>query len=68
MRSNTVDRLKAVITGLGQECGATISKYGKKQELIDRIFDALSAWKATANVEKFDKARGVLYQVRNTGR
>jgi len=68
IRSNTVDRLKAVIAGFGSECGVALSKYGKKQELIDRVVDSLHNWKTAGNVEKFAKARGIVYQVRSTGR
>lgn len=44
-----------------------LSKSGKKQELIDRIINSLNDWRVSSNVDKWNKARSVLYQVRNSG-
>ncbi|KAI0068256.1 hypothetical protein BV25DRAFT_1793319 [Artomyces pyxidatus] len=67
VRHNTVDKLKQIISGLNEECWTAISKSGKKQELIDRIIDSLHGWRHTGNVEKWNKARAILYQVRASG-
>ncbi|KZV77753.1 hypothetical protein PENSPDRAFT_740919 [Peniophora sp. CONT] len=64
---STVDRLKSIIAGFAAECHTSISKYGKKNELIDRICDALASWKARSDLVSFQKARGIIYQVKNTG-
>jgi E3 SUMO-protein ligase PIAS1 len=42
-------------------------KSGKKQDIIDRITAQLDSWRQTNNVDKWVKAKTVLYQVRNTG-
>jgi E3 SUMO-protein ligase PIAS1 len=44
-----------------------LSKSGKKQDLIDRILNSLNEWRASSNIDKWNKARSVLYQVRNSG-
>jgi E3 SUMO-protein ligase PIAS1 len=67
VRLNTVDRLKQIISGFNDECWTMLSKSGKKQELIDRILHSLDEWRASTNIDKWNKARGVLYQVRNSG-
>ena len=68
MARSTVDRLKSIIAGFAAECHTSISKYGKKNELIDRICEALAGWKARGDLTSFNKARGIIYQVKNTGR
>jgi E3 SUMO-protein ligase PIAS1 len=67
VRHNTVDRLKQIIAGFNDECWTMLSKSGKKQDLIDRILNALNDWHVSSNVDKWNKARSVLYQVRNSG-
>ncbi|KAI0032729.1 PINIT domain-containing protein [Vararia minispora EC-137] len=67
IRSNTVDRLKTIITGFTSECGVGIGKNGRKQELVDRLVDAMTHWKFSGSLEKFEMARGIVYQVRATG-
>jgi E3 SUMO-protein ligase PIAS1 len=67
VRHNTVDRLKQIIAGFNDECWTMLSKSGKKQDLIDRILNALNEWRVSSNVDKWNKARSVLYQVRNSG-
>lgn len=67
MRLNTVDRLKQIISGFNDECWSMLSKSGKKQDLIDRILHSLDEWRASSNTDKWNKARGVLYQVRSSG-
>ncbi|KAF8272903.1 PINIT domain-containing protein [Lactarius quietus] len=67
VRHNTVDRLKQIIAGFNDECWTMLSKSGKKQDLIDRILNVLNEWRVSSNVDKWNKARSVLYQVRNSG-
>lgn len=67
VRSNTVDRLKQILTGFNDECACSLSKTGKKQDLIDRILRQLEAWRIGQSADKFTKARSVIYQVRNSG-
>ena len=67
VRLNTVDRLKQIISGFNDECWTMLSKSGKKQDLIDRILHSLNEWRVSSNIDKWNKARGVLYQVRNSG-
>ncbi|KAJ3750483.1 PINIT domain-containing protein [Lentinula detonsa] len=67
VKHNTVDRLKQILGGLNDECGTHFSKSGKKQEIIDRIVHTIDSWKQASNVEKWAKAKQVLYQVRNSG-
>ena len=42
-------------------------KSGKKQDLIDRILRCLNEWRVSNNIDKWNKARVVLYEVRNSG-
>ncbi|KAI0307987.1 PINIT domain-containing protein [Multifurca ochricompacta] len=67
VRHNTVDRLKQIIAGFNDECWTMLSKSGKKQDLIDRILNSLHEWRVSSNMDKWNKARSVLYQVRNSG-
>lgn len=67
IRSNTVDRLKQIITGINEECSTNFAKSGKKQELIDRITYQLDSWKSANTVDKWQKAKTVIYQVRTSG-
>ncbi|KAH9050423.1 PINIT domain-containing protein [Lactarius hengduanensis] len=67
VRHNTVDRLKQIIAGFNDVCWTMLSKTGKKQDLIDRILSVLNEWRVSSNLDKWNKARSVLYQVRNSG-
>ena len=67
IRLNTVDRLKQIVNGLNEECFLSISKSGRKQELIDRIVDVLARWKMENNIDRWNKARTVINQVRTSG-
>jgi E3 SUMO-protein ligase PIAS1 len=67
IRLNTVDKLKHIVNGLNEECYVSLSKSGRKQELIDRITDQLLQWKAGANIDKWNKAKTVINQVRTSG-
>lgn len=67
VKHNTVDRLKQILGGFNDECGTSLSKSGKKQELIDRIVLAIDSWKQANSLDKWTKAKLVMYQVRNSG-
>jgi E3 SUMO-protein ligase PIAS1 len=67
IKQHTVDRLKHILTGLNEECGTSLYKSGKKQELIDRIIAQLDSYRQSGNVANWTKAKAVLYLVRNTG-
>lgn len=67
IKNNTVDRLKQILSGLNDECGTHFSKSGKKQDIIDRIVATLDTWRAANMEDKWIKAKGVVYQVRNHG-
>ncbi|KAL0071872.1 E3 SUMO-protein ligase pli1 [Marasmius tenuissimus] len=64
---NTVDKLKQILQGLNEECGVHITKSGKKQEIIDKIVYQFDNWKQSNMVDRWNKAKGVLEQVRTTG-
>ena len=63
MRSNIVERLKSIISGLNDECGASISKTGKKGELIDRITRLFDTWRLAKNEAAFTRAKGIVDRV-----
>ena len=44
-----------------------MAKSGKKQELIDRITKEMEKMRYKTEADKWDKARAVIYQVKNTG-
>ncbi|TDL28606.1 hypothetical protein BD410DRAFT_862701 [Rickenella mellea] len=67
IKNYTVDRLKQIITGLSEGCGAMIAKSGKKQDLIDRITQTLDTYRTGQHTERWNRARGVIYQVQRTG-
>jgi E3 SUMO-protein ligase PIAS1 len=67
VKNHTVDRLKQILAGLNDECGSSLFKSGKKQELIDRIIAQLDQYRQTKNVAIWTKAKAVLYLVKNTG-
>ncbi len=68
IKSHTVDRLKQIIQGLSEENNLPLSKSGKKQDLIDRIVAELDKYRMRRSSEEWNRARTVLYQVKNTGR
>ncbi|KAG8966476.1 SUMO ligase siz1 [Tulasnella sp. 419] len=45
----TVDRLKGIITGLNEQCGASLNRTGKKSDLIQKIQDQIDDWVAVRN-------------------
>ncbi|CCL99022.1 uncharacterized protein FIBRA_01031 [Fibroporia radiculosa] len=67
VKLNTVDRLKQILTGFNDECGTNLTKSGKKQELIDRITREMDNWRATNNIDKWNKGKLIVSQVRNGG-
>lgn len=67
VKHNTVDKLKQILTGFNEECNTVFHKSGKKQDLIERIVHQLEAWRQANNIDKWTKAKVILYQVRNTG-
>ncbi|KAJ2920234.1 hypothetical protein MD484_g146, partial [Candolleomyces efflorescens] len=67
VKQNTVDKLKQIITGLNEECGISLAKSGKKQDIIDRISFQLDHWRATRMEDKWLKAKNILSQVRSYG-
>ncbi|KAJ2928950.1 hypothetical protein H1R20_g8133, partial [Candolleomyces eurysporus] len=67
VKQNTVDKLKQIITGLNEECGTSLPKSGKKQDIIDRIGFQLDHWRATRMEDKWLKAKTILSQVRSYG-
>ncbi|KAF9076232.1 PINIT domain-containing protein [Rhodocollybia butyracea] len=67
VKLNTVDRLKQILGGFNDECGTHFSKSGKKQEIIDRIVHTIDSWRQANSVDKWVKAKAILYQVRNSG-
>ncbi|KAF5385421.1 hypothetical protein D9757_005325 [Collybiopsis confluens] len=67
VKLHTVDRLKQILGGFNDECGTHFSKSGRKQDIIDRIVHTIDSWKQSNAVEKWLKAKAILYQVRNSG-
>jgi E3 SUMO-protein ligase PIAS1 len=67
VKQNTVDRLKQIIAGFNDECSTNLAKSGKKQELIDRIHTNLDLWRTSGAVDKWQKARTIIHQVRTSG-
>lgn len=67
VKSNTVERLKQILTGFNEECYTNCTKSGKKQDLIDRITQEMDAWRSGNNVERWVKGRTIINQVRATG-
>ena len=60
IRLNTVDRLKAIITGLNRDCDYHMPKSGKKQELIDRIRANLDEVFRLKQVDRWIAAKAVI--------
>ncbi|KLO17060.1 hypothetical protein SCHPADRAFT_822182 [Schizopora paradoxa] len=67
VKSHTVDRLKQIIQGISEENNVSLSKSGKKQDLIDRIVAELDKYHIRRLTEEWSRARAVLYQVKSTG-
>ena len=67
VKSNTVERLKQILTGFNEECYTNCTKSGKKQDLIDRITAELDRIRYSGQVEPWKRARAVLHRVRTNG-
>jgi hypothetical protein len=67
VKHNTVDKLKQILTGFNEECSTVFHKSGRKQDLIERIVQQLENWRQANNIDKWTKAKAILYQVRSTG-
>ncbi|KAG6842254.1 hypothetical protein C0991_000224 [Blastosporella zonata] len=67
VKSNTVDKLKQILSGFNEECSAHLTKTGKKQEVIDRIVGTLDSWKNQNLEDRWLKAKAIIAQVRNSG-
>ncbi|KAF9646128.1 hypothetical protein BDM02DRAFT_3271223 [Thelephora ganbajun] len=63
VRSNIVERLKSIISGLNDECGVSISKTGKKGELIERITRQFDSWRLAKNEAAFTRAKAIVNRV-----
>jgi len=63
VRSNIVERLKSIISGLNDECGVSISRTGKKGELIERITRQFDSWRLAKNEAAFTRAKGIVNRV-----
>jgi hypothetical protein len=64
----TIDRLKQVIYGLNNESApGGLAKTGRKQDLIDRVRGALARLKEDRDVERWTRARTIMYQVKTSG-
>jgi hypothetical protein len=67
IKTNTVDKLKQIISGFNDEISARLARVGKKQDLIDRITNSMDNVRRNNLEDQWNRARAVLYQVRNTG-
>jgi E3 SUMO-protein ligase PIAS1 len=63
VRSNIVERLKYIITGLNDECSVSISKTGKKNDLIERITRQFDSWRIAKNEAAFTRAKAIVNRV-----
>ncbi|KAI0756915.1 PINIT domain-containing protein [Daedaleopsis nitida] len=62
-----VDHLKQIVAGFNEECHSNLTKSGKKQDLIDRIFNELADWKIHNWVDRWLKGKAIAARVRQTG-
>ena len=67
LKSNKVEQLKQILTGLNEECHTNLTKTGKKQDLIDKITRELDDWRRSDNVERWSRAKGIMSRVRSQG-
>lgn len=63
VRSNIVERLKYIISALNDDCGVSISKTGKKNDLIERITRQLDSWRLAKNEAAFTRAKAIVNRV-----
>lgn len=64
VRYLTVDKLKALIQGLNDDCHTHISKTGKKQDLIDRIITAFDTFRTNNMEDRWLRAKQALGKAR----
>lgn len=67
IKSNTVDKLKQILSGLNEECGTHFSKSGRKQEIIDKIISVFDSWRVSNVEAKWNIAKAIVLQVRTNG-
>ncbi|KAI0825049.1 PINIT domain-containing protein [Trametes gibbosa] len=67
LKSNKVEQLKQILTGLNEECHTNLTKSGKKQDLIDKITRELDQWRRSESAEYWMRAKGIMQRVRQTG-
>ncbi|KAI8990516.1 PINIT domain-containing protein [Trametes punicea] len=67
LKSNKVEQLKQILTGLNEECNTNLTKAGKKQDLIDKITRELDNWRRNDSVNLWQSAKAIMQRVRQTG-
>lgn len=60
LRHNTVLQLQQIIKGLSENGIASLTKTGRKQELIDRIMAVVQDIQRDGRLDKWQKARNIL--------
>jgi len=60
LRHNTVLQLQQIIKGLSENGIASLTKTGRKQELIDRISTVVHDIQRDGRLDKWQKARNIL--------
>ncbi|KAH7104232.1 PINIT domain-containing protein [Auriculariales sp. MPI-PUGE-AT-0066] len=67
-RNHTINKLKFILDGINEEVkpARPLSKYGRKQELIERILAEIDDYHAQNNTISWARARLVLIEVRET--
>lgn len=60
LRHNTVLQLQQIIKGLSENGVASLTKTGRKQELIDKIVAVIQDIQRDGRLDKWQKARNIL--------
>lgn len=60
LRHNTVLQLQQIIKGLSENGVASLTKTGRKQELIDKIVAVVQDIQRDGRLDKWQKARNIL--------
>lgn len=63
----TVDRLKGIIQGFNEHCGASLSRSGKKSDLQEKLRSQLDHWKSTNDKVSIQGAKKVLDNIDQHG-
>ena len=63
----TVDRLKGIIQGINDTCGGSLSRTGKKQDLVSKIVALFSTWEGNADSVSLVRARHLLDHMDENG-